>query len=94
MKGNPASLVESTGLAVKELLKESDSCKNQDVMVFDCISRSIFLGDNFPSELEEMKRFMTADSTLFGALTLGEICSDTDKYISFYNKSCIVGVLC
>ena len=94
LKGNPASLVESTGLAVKELLKESDSCKNQDVMVFDCISRSIFLGDNFPSELEEMKRFMTADSTLFGALTLGEICSDTDKYISFYNKSCIVGVLC
>lgn len=94
LKGEPSSLVKSTGLAVKELLKESDSCKNQDVIIFDCISRSIFLGDNFPSELEEMKSFMKEGSTLFGALTLGEICSDTDMYISFYNKSCIVGVLC
>jgi hypothetical protein len=94
LKGEPNTLIKSSGLAVKELLEVPDSCTNQDVILFDCISRSIFLGDIYPSELEEMRRHMKEDSTLFGALTLGEICSDTDKYISFYNKSCIVGVLC
>jgi hypothetical protein len=94
LKGDTSNLIKDSSTAVKELLEESNSSLNHDVIIFDCISRSIFLGDNFSSELDEMKSHMKKDATLFGALTLGEICSDTDKYISFYNKSCIVGVLC
>ena len=37
---------------------------------------------------------MKKDSILFGALTLGEISNNTNDYISFYNKSCIVGAFC
>lgn len=94
LKGDKNNLIKASGTAVKEVLEESNSSANEDVIIFNCITRSIFLGDNFSNELDEMKSHMKKDSTLFGALTLGEICSDTDKYISFYNKSCVVGVLC
>lgn len=94
LKGDDKNLIKSSVNAVKELLEESNSCANEDVIIFDCISRSIFLGNNFPNELDEIKSHMKKDATLFGALTFGEICNDSDKYISFYNKSCVVGVLC
>lgn len=94
LRGDVNNLIKSSGTAVKELLEELNSNENEDVVIFNCINRSIFLGDNFSNELDEMRSHMKKDSTLFGALTLGEICSNSDKYISFYNKSCIVGVFC
>lgn len=94
LKGNIDNLIKSSCIAIKEVLEESNSSDNQDVLLFYCITRSIFLGDEFSKELNEMKSYMKNDSTLLGALTLGEIANDKDEYISFYNKSSVVGVFC
>ncbi len=94
LKGEKENLLNSSKTALEEVLKESNSQKNQDIFIFDCIARSIFLGDDFTEELNVIKSQMEENSTLFGALTFGEISSSQDKYINFYNKSCVLGVLC
>ncbi len=94
LKGEVNSLIKSSGVAVKELIEELETKQNQDVILFNCITRCLFLKDDFIKELDEMKNHMKKDSILFGALTLGEISNNTNDYISFYNKSCIVGVFC
>ena len=94
LKGQKLNLIKSSGNAVKELLDEINSEINQDVILFNCIARAIYLGDSFLEELNEIKSHMKDTSTLFGALTLGEIANNTEEYISYYNKSSIVGSLC
>ena len=94
LKGEKKTIINSCQQVVKELLEDSSSSKQQDILLFDCINRAIFLGDEFTEELNEIKNCMKEGSTLFGALTFGEISSSSDKYINFYNKSCVVGVLC
>ena len=94
LKDEVNSLIKSSGVAVKELIEELEPKQNQDVILFNCITRCLFLKDDFIKELDEMKNHMKKDSILFGALTLGEISNNTNDYISFYNKSCIVGAFC
>lgn len=92
LKGNEDELIKSSATAVKEATK--NITKRSSLIVFDCISRSIYLGDKFNNELKGMKENCTFDTNLCGALTLGEIANNGDEYITFYNKSCVVGVLC
>lgn len=94
LSGNMDDLINSSGKAVKKITNDLGLEENHNVFLFDCISRSIFLGDKFNEELEQMKNNMKSGSTLFGALTLGEIANNGNEYIAFYNKSCVVGSLC
>ncbi len=83
------------GNAIKKAMEQLDCEQNENsVILFDCISRSIFLGDNFVKELEEIEKQMKPSKNLFGALTLGEIVNNGNEYITFYNKTCVIGVLC
>jgi len=62
---------------------------DQTVFFIDCISRVLFMEDDFPRELE-----VVADGhPMFGALTLGEIANTGDAYLEFYNKTAVVGIL-
>ena len=65
-------------------------------MVADCISRSIYLGDDFEQELGRATaklRSAAPNAPLAGALTLGEIASIGDRYLEFLNKSFVVATL-
>lgn len=58
-------------------------------LFIDCISRVLFLEDEFPLELEAV----SASSLPFvGALTLGEIANSGDDYLEFYNKTAVIAV--
>lgn len=92
LKGNKESLISSSGNAIVTALKNSNN-NFENVMLFDCISRCIFLEDDFKKELHEIKKHIP-EKKLFGALTLGEIANNGNEYINFYNKTCVVGVLC
>ncbi len=92
LKGDPENLIASSSKAVSQASKNID--QKSALVVFDCISRSIYLADRFVEELEGMKNNLSFDTNLCGALTLGEIANNGDEYITFYNKSCVVGVLC
>jgi hypothetical protein len=94
LKGNKKSLIESSNNAIKKALEaNNDKLNIKNVILFDCISRCIFLEDDFKKELGEIKK-QVSNETLFGALTLGEIANNGNEYINFYNKTCVVGVLC
>jgi hypothetical protein len=92
LKGEEDKLIESSAKAVNHAIKDINS--KSSLIVFDCISRSIYLGDKFVQELEGMKNNTMFNTKLCGALTLGEIANNGDEYITFYNKSCVVGVIC
>ena len=96
LKGDKNSLIASSAKAVEIALdcaKKDELCTFNDVMIFDCISRSIFLEEDFSKELAVVKKEIK-NKKLFGALTLGEIANNGNEYINFYNKTCVVGVLC
>ncbi len=59
------------------------------MLFIDCISRVLFLEDNFDRELAAVER----ELPLVGALTLGEIANTGDAYLEFYNKTSVVGIL-
>ena len=93
LKGNKKSLITSSGKAIEKALANKKGEDISNVILFDCISRSIFLDDEFKVELKEIKKHIP-NKKLFGALTLGEIANNGNEYINFYNKTCVVGVLC
>lgn len=95
LKGKEENLIKSSGFAIKNAMEHlEDDTQEHNVVLFDCISRSIYLGDKFTEELAQIKKYMKPSKNLFGALTLGEIANNGDEYITFYNKTCVIGVLC
>lgn len=95
LKGYHSLLIEAAGEAVpndEELAKK----KNQHIIVIDCVSRTIFLGEEFPIELATINKKMkigNSQATPYGLLSLGEISSYGDGYLEYLNKTVVVGVL-
>ncbi|MBU0679766.1 MAG: FIST C-terminal domain-containing protein [Verrucomicrobia bacterium] len=93
LKGTPATLVQAAGQAAEDAVTPVDS-RCLFVMVADCISRAIFLGEDFGEELKAV-RCHTEDvlegRTCGGMLTIGEISSHGEGLIEFFNKTVVVG---
>lgn len=90
LKGEPDSLVQAAGLAAKEA-GDKEICDN---LIVDCISRALFLGDDFGRELAAVKEnLVTAGEQGIpaGMLTLGEISSYGETTLEFFNKTIVVG---
>lgn len=60
-----------------------------EIMIIDCISRVLFMGDSFDKELA----ILDPENKAFGALTLGEIANNGDSYLEVFNKTAVVGAL-
>ncbi len=88
LHGNKLSLISAAKLASK---KSSFGIPKDDiefVMLFDCVSRALFLGNDFKNELEAIK---PNNITLIGALSVGEIANSKKDYLEFYNKTAVIG---
>jgi len=59
-------------------------------LFIDCISRVLFLGDNFQEEINAILQY---NQNLVGALSLGEIANTSKEYLEFYNKTSVVAVI-
>lgn len=60
------------------------------ILFIDCISRVLFLEDDFEKEINAVKN---SSLPLIGALTLGEIANSGSDYLEFYNKTAVVGIM-
>ena len=90
LQGNMDSLIEGAVQARDNALKDYQGEMNTASMLFmDCISRVLFMGEEFKKELQAVD----CGITTFGALTIGEIANTGDAYLEFYNKTAVVGVL-
>ncbi|WP_396214557.1 FIST signal transduction protein [Gemmatimonas sp.] len=58
-------------------------------LLIDCISRSLFLGDRFTTELAAIDDGLP----MVGALTIGEIANSGREFLEFYNKTAVVGLI-
>ena len=91
LNGDTESLVTAAGDALGYSLENrGDRGENDFVFVIDCVSRVLFLQDDFKLEL---KALSTTQLPLIGALTLGEIANNGQAYLEFYNKTSVVGLL-
>lgn len=95
LKGDKESLIAAAGLAAEESMKIENK-KIKYHLIADCISRTLFLEDNFHDELMMIKKKIGTSSDNIhsvGMLTLGEISSFGDRYLEFFNKTIVSTVL-
>lgn len=93
LKGRKSSLISAAGQA-------ADDCKNarekriKSSLIADCISRVLFLEEDFGKELATIKEKIASINkglTLEGFLSLGEISSYGEGLLEFFNKTTVVG---
>ena len=64
-------------------------------LMIDCISRYLFLEDDFKSELQGVNRAIKKkypDLDLYGVLSLGEISAYGNGFIELFNKTTVVSL--
>ncbi|AQS58914.1 FIST signal transduction protein [Desulforamulus ferrireducens] len=96
LHGDKKHLISAAGEAVEQALTryfELTNNKGKYVLMVDCISRALFLGEDFQKELRLIRQRIPKGIPLIGFLSFGEIGSNGDKYLEFYNKTTVVGVL-
>ncbi|UCF94729.1 MAG: FIST C-terminal domain-containing protein [Desulfobacterales bacterium] len=94
LEGYTDSLILAAGQAADDCLQAGAGAIDRCLMV-DCISRVIFLEQDYARELEQVNhrlRSIGMDQGPVGMLTLGEISSYGDGFVEFFNKTIVVGV--
>ncbi len=90
LKGEADHLIESAAVAAR---KATSQGPYDDCLLIDCISRMLYLEDQFEAELNalggELKKSGSV-SEVEGALTLGEISSGNEGLLELYNKTTVV----
>ncbi len=95
LKGHQEELIQSAKSATEECLKGVTE-NIYDALIVDCISRTLFLEDEFSQELGAIETQMQNAGTATraqGILSLGEIASSGEGVLEFYNKTLVVGAL-
>ena len=93
LEGDREALIQAAGQA-STLCKGDTDRVHRLTLVMDCISRVMYLQDDFDKELEAICGGDGGKGTAFaGALTLGEISSHGERYLEFLNKTVVVAGL-
>jgi hypothetical protein len=84
LKGQTANLIRAAAAGAAAVPKGAGPA-----ILADCISRVLFLENDFLEELDAVRQSM-GDRPLFGMLTLGEIANGGDYCLEFYNKTFVL----
>jgi len=90
LHGDAESLLRGA-VRAKQAASESfpPGAEKRALFFVDCVSRALFLQDDFTRELAAV-----ADSLpMFGALTVGEFANNGREYLEFFNKTAVAAVL-
>lgn len=90
LQGSLDSLVISAQQAAVLATKKIDDNKFSATMLFDCISRVLYMGDSFNLELDLIAE-QCSEQAFFGVLSLGEIANNPSGAIKLLNKSTVIG---
>ena len=89
LKGQSDDLVSAAVDAVKHTVGSHAAAEG---LLFDCISRKLFLEHQFCTELQGISQAL-GHSHLFGVLVLGEIASSLSGGIHFHNKTAVTAIV-
>lgn len=94
LKGSNESLINASGYSAKMAFETSKLSPQDDMsaILFDCVSRPLFLGDDFSKELDVIKENLNNHPNVFGAISIGEIGSNKNGPIDWLNKSTAIAV--
>ncbi|MCP4750721.1 MAG: histidine kinase [Proteobacteria bacterium] len=90
LSGDLDSLVDAAKNSFTGAMDSYQGGPEKTAFLIDCISRVLFLGEDFSREIAAVRQ---ENTPLIGALTLGEIANSGKDYMELYNKTCVVGIL-
>ncbi len=76
--------------SAKQAAIKLENFDNKITIVFDCISRKLYLEEHFIQELTTIANHCSTP-TLFGVLSLGEVANSQSGAIRLFNKSTVIG---
>jgi len=80
--------------AAKEAIAELDGRPPAAVMVFDCATRLLLLGDDIAQDVDHIRDVIGPETPLIGMFSFGEIASPPQGgQAAFYNKTVVVCAL-
>ncbi|MBE9031577.1 FIST C-terminal domain-containing protein [filamentous cyanobacterium LEGE 11480] len=94
LKGDSTALIAAARQAAQAAT--ASVAQIQNIFVVDCISRVLFLEDQFSQELQAIQVGIQSESCCIlpvGILTLGEISSYGEGYLEFFNKTIVVAAM-
>lgn len=92
LQGEAKNLIEHAEKATTEAM--SNNGMSHHNLIIDCISRVLFLEDNFNLELQAVMNALPVNApTPYGILSLGEIATYKTGRVEFFNKTFVVGAL-
>ncbi|WP_198555496.1 FIST signal transduction protein [Colwellia sp. 75C3] len=89
LEGNTETLIYATEQAAFTAFPELSQTTISTTMVFDCLSRVLFLEDEFEKELNVIAKHCPSPA-LFGVISLGEIANSQSGAIRLLNKSIVI----
>lgn len=96
LSGNSEHIInaaQKAGEQVRQLTGSQSASSLALTLVFDCVSRVLYLDEKFPLEMEAIQRGVGGGRTIVGALSIGEIANTCRGTINLLNKSIVVGNL-
>lgn len=95
LKGRPEALLDAARQAVADTGEKTGiPIRAQGTLVVDCITRTLFLDEQFKDEMDIIRDSLLVESENqepFGILSLGEISSYGDGLLELFNKTIVVG---
>lgn len=89
MEGDVTTLIDMARAVAQAAAQEM--AKPQFILLFDCISRYLFMDEEFAGELEAIREAVGVEVPILGSLTFGEVGSYTDVPL-FHNKTTVIAV--
>lgn len=97
LKGNSETLIASAKMVADDCLQQLDPPVTiNHTLVVDCISRSLFLEQEYTQELQAIQQQIPleeAEQQIHGVLSMGEISSYGAGTLEFFNKTIVVGLV-
>ena len=91
LKADKEDLIQAAHEAALHSKESMENSAIGSIIVIDCVSRYLLLGDDFKEELEAILEVYPKQTLMWGAISLGEIANTNQESIEFYNNTCVVG---
>ncbi len=88
MNGNMDSLLGGAGASLDEAIMHAPAGVQHDMICIDCISRVLYMQDEFYKELDTISR----EQAVNGVLSIGEIANSAETFLEIYNKTIVIAL--